>query len=109
MAIATSCLVNRNIASSKFVITGNGGLPNTPSNSDIQYQVAPIRAVVLNNNIPSGQKNTLNSDGSWKLGDPIEEASQLVVSKDGRLLLKAINNDAYRTSQNITCQTVEPL
>jgi large exoprotein involved in heme utilization and adhesion len=103
MAIATSCLVNRNVDKSKFVVTGNGGLPDTPSNSDIQYQVAPVRAIVSNNNIQSRQKNTFNSNYAWKLGDSIQEASQLVVSKDGRLLLKATNNHAYGTSERLTC------
>ncbi|BAZ08431.1 filamentous hemagglutinin outer membrane protein [Calothrix sp. NIES-4071] len=103
MAIATSCQVNRNVASSKFVVTGNGGLPDTPSRSDIQYEVAQVRAVGLNNNIQSAYKNSSNSNGSWKLGDLIQEASQLIVSKDGRLLLKAINNGAVESSQNLTC------
>jgi large exoprotein involved in heme utilization and adhesion len=106
MTIATSCQVNRNVALGKFVVSGNGGLPDTPSNSDIQYQVAPVLAVGLNNNIQSGQKNTANSNLAWKLGDSIQEASQLVVNKDGRLLLKAINNDVD-PERNLTCHTAE--
>jgi large exoprotein involved in heme utilization and adhesion len=98
--VASSCLANRNVNTGKFVVTGRGGLYETPERaSSIEYYMLPTLPVANNN-----QKATdFNSQKPiWKIGDLINEASQLVVSANGRLLLVA-HNQNISSAQNLTC------
>ncbi|RUT07110.1 hypothetical protein DSM106972_023710 [Dulcicalothrix desertica PCC 7102] len=100
--VANSCLVNRNAQTSQFVVTGNGGVPEAPDTPNIEYsllQVMPTSASVNAQSIvPESSKLS-----SWKAGDRIEEAIQLVRTKDGRLLLASSNHHNYKDLKQLTC------
>jgi len=105
--VATSCLATRNIAQGRFVVTGQGGLPETPNNKlELPYSVVPVSTVI---GMKPESVNTA-SVTTWKLGDNLQEATQLVASKDGHLLLQTTpaktsrdGSDAIATSQSLTC------
>lgn len=94
--VATSCLANQNTTQGKFVVTGNGGLRQTPINdSELPYSVVQVLAV--NQTLPSQsttQHRRLNSNF-------IQETNELVKTSDGRLLLKAGINQNYLDSKAV--------
>lgn len=82
---------------SRFVVTGNGGLPQTPDNQEIQYSLTKPQAVI---SIKYSQTSTAKPE--WKLGDKVQEATQLVKTSDGCLILASSNTNPT-SSQNLTC------
>ncbi|BAZ16230.1 hypothetical protein NIES4071_81050 [Calothrix sp. NIES-4071] len=97
-AIATSCLARNNAIQGRFVVTGSGGLPNTPSNHvDLDYSILSVSPVNI-----TAAKNIQNTQVTWKLGDKIQEATQLVTTSSGRLLLSTNANTIPKT-QTLIC------
>lgn len=101
--VANSCIAKRNTTQGKFVVTNNGGLPQTPDHFDLQYNVAQVQPVTFTNNMTqtSNKPKTSSSIPTWKLGDPIQEASQLVKTPSSSLLLIASSN--VTSSQDLIC------
>ncbi|RUT04441.1 hypothetical protein DSM106972_046690 [Dulcicalothrix desertica PCC 7102] len=92
--IASSCFANRNTQQASFVTTGNGGLPQAPSNdNELAFGLIQVRPV--NSPVQNTQNTQVNSN--WKHGDNIQEATQLVKTSDGRLVL-ANNLGSYLAS-----------
>ncbi|WP_158632895.1 filamentous hemagglutinin N-terminal domain-containing protein [Dulcicalothrix desertica] len=102
-AVASSCLVNRNAAQSRFVVTGNGGLPQTPDNQEVQYTLTKPQAINTINTVLTKNTNFTIRTSSWKLGDKINEATQLVKTSDGRILLNNTSNYDVNTVQLSQC------
>jgi filamentous hemagglutinin family protein len=100
--IASSCLTSRNTQQTSFVTTGNGGLPQAPNNEiELAYGVIQIRPVQT-----SGQsiQNT-QVNRNWKQGNQIQEATQLVKTSDGRLVLATINSKLLSTN-DMVCENL---
>ncbi len=100
--VAGSCIARRNVSQGSFVVTGTGGLPTTPYDQGIsgRYEVMGIRggAIAHTPPLPSTtspttspalptQPPTSATAVTWKSGDPINEASGLTVTTDGRKFL----------------------
>ncbi len=107
--VATSCLATRNIAQGRFVVTGQGGLPETPNNKlELPYSVVPVSTVIG----MKPQSVKTNSVTTWKIGDKLQEATQLVASKEGHLLLQTTHSISYpevsfavASAQTLTCSS----
>ncbi len=89
--LTSNCLTRRNSQQGTFVVTGNGGLPETPDHSLISYDVLPVRAVhegrsIGNRKLPPAIAN------SWHSGDSIQEATGLAFTSDGKATLVANPN-----------------
>ncbi|MEQ9669177.1 two-partner secretion domain-containing protein [Coleofasciculus sp. G2-EDA-02] len=89
--IADSCLTHRNKEQGSFIVTGTGGLPNTPYDPlQGRYTVTQVQGITGD----GGQQATaltVNSPSStpsfWKPGDPIQEAQGMMVTSDGRIIV----------------------
>ncbi|BAZ15069.1 hypothetical protein NIES4071_69390 [Calothrix sp. NIES-4071] len=103
--VASSCLAQRNATSGKFIVTGNGGLAVTPENDfDLPLSVvtvAPIITTSSNNNIKAQPSANHSKLQTWKIGNPIQQADQLVKTQDGRLLL--VQSKLEQDIKSITC------
>ncbi|MBW4511095.1 MAG: filamentous hemagglutinin N-terminal domain-containing protein [Scytonematopsis contorta HA4267-MV1] len=99
--VSSSCLAQRNSQNGKFVVSGNGGLPETPSDRDMQYEIVQVRSSLTTLNNTSTQQESVQR--GWKLGDAIQEASQLITTSSGRLMLIA-NTGATISEQNSICR-----
>ncbi len=86
--IAQRCSRNLAKTQDQFVITGNGGLPETPSSILIPYKILPIMAVhqgrAIDNKAP--QPAIANT---WQSVDPIQEATGFTSTPDGKVTLVA--------------------
>ena len=99
--VANSCLASRNTQNGKFVITGNGGVPETPNNTNIGYTVTQIQLATDNQKISLEEKTGTHP---WKLGDNITEAQELHITSSGRIVLTATTDkNNLLKSQNLTC------
>jgi filamentous hemagglutinin family protein len=99
--VASSCITERNVAQGKFVVTGNGGLAETPEgNLEIPFVV--VNVAVLPKTKVNHPQAILNQ--GWHLGDPIQEATQLISSVDGKQVLVVQPIDKPVNSQAIICQ-----
>lgn len=97
--ISTSCLARQNSTQGTFLVTGNGGLPKAPSHDfDMLYSVAQVRGI----NIAVAENYHVITQPTWKIGDKVQEATQLVITSDGRLLLTA-NNKKLDSAQSLVC------
>lgn len=100
--VANSCLASRNNQSGKFVITGNSGVAETPSNTNIAYEVVQIQPVAISTN--TYKQENITSPRAWKLGDSIIEAKELRFTPSGRIVLSATTNkDNLLNTQSLTC------
>ena len=96
--VANSCIMRRNIAQGSFVLTGNGGMAQLPSyNLDLPYSVITPRAVNIS------VTNYKATTETWKVGASITEATGLVKTSDGRLVLTANTGDKYMSVDNLSC------
>jgi len=94
--IANSCLARRNAAQGSFVVTGSGGLPESPYNQlASEYPVTSIQPIpnsTINSHSPINpspivaQKYNQQDQKNWRLGDPIVEVRGLVKSQNGEIL-----------------------
>ncbi|MBW4546055.1 MAG: filamentous hemagglutinin N-terminal domain-containing protein [Symplocastrum torsivum CPER-KK1] len=90
-AIASSCLARRNVEQGSFTVTGTGGLPQNPYEAiSGQYQLSTVQGLQplpqqqASSSIPNPQSLPPTS---WKLGDPIQEARGMTVTRDGRIIV----------------------
>lgn len=97
VAVASSCLAQRNATSGKFVVTGNGGLAITPENDfDLPFLLVTTAPAIIT------KASTNNSKlQTWKIGNPIQQANQLIKTQDGRLLL--VQTKIQQDIKSITC------
>jgi large exoprotein involved in heme utilization and adhesion len=96
--IASSCIARRNVNQGSFVITGTGGLQDSPSdNFDLDYAVVSVGAIGKLAIQPS------NTNVAWSRGAEIKEATQLITTEDGRLLLTAYPKGQINSTQDLTC------
>lgn len=109
--VASSCLARRNGSAGTFVVTGNGGLPETPDNALVMpYELVSVLAVGANSNTDQmRQQTSAPSATTWKLGDPIVEATEFSVNADGQVVLTAKGDSetaagAYAHPHPIPCQ-----
>jgi filamentous hemagglutinin family protein len=100
--VNSSCLANRNTTQNRFIVTGNGGIPQTPANQEIQYSLVQPKVISNVHILVDKDINSLSKDFAWQLGDRINEATQLVKTNDGRLLLTS-SNTKLTSMQNLTC------
>lgn len=99
--VATSCLATHNAAQGKFVVTGNGGLRQTPNN-DLELPYSVVQVLPVNNQ--TLQSQSMTTQHIWHLsGNSIQEATQLIRTSDGRLLLQAKNNENYLDTEAVIC------
>jgi len=94
--IANSCLARRNATQGSFVVTGSGGLPESPYNQlAAEYPVSNIQPIPIsrissqslpNRSPKAAQEYNQQDRKSWRLGDPIVEARGLVKSQNGEIL-----------------------
>ncbi len=101
--LTSNCLTRRNSKQGTFVVTGNGGLPETPDHSLIPYDVIQVRAVhegrsIGNRKLPPAIAN------SWHSGDLIQEATGLAFTSDGKATLVANPNQALSPDSLICFQ-----
>ncbi len=101
--VATSCLATRNVAQGRFVITGQGGLSETPNGKlELPYSVISVHSLISHSaNQP--KKSVSISPGTWKVGDQVSEATQLSATADGKLLLSASPTVKIANPQSLTC------
>ncbi len=98
--VAGSCIARRNASQGSFVVTGTGGLPTTPYDDGIssRYEVMGVRggAIAHSPTPPSATPSTASSlpppttpptVSTWKSGDPVQEASGITITPDGRKFL----------------------
>ena len=103
--VADSCLTRNNARQGKFVVTGNGGLPETPDESLVlPYDLAQVRAVGSQQSAVSSRQSTPVQFSPWRLGDPIVEATEFTVNADGQVVLSASTSKAIADPQALICQ-----
>lgn len=107
--VAGSCLARNSAKQGVFVITGNGGLPETPYDAiAVPYELVQVQPVSQRSPVAHRQSHphALPATPAWKLGDAIQPASGAVVTADGRtLLVTASTPKAVANPQDLTCQT----
>ena len=104
--VADSCLTHNNARQGKFVVTGNGGLPETPDEAlVVPYDLAQVRAIDRRQ-AAARRRNSLTAPqfSPWKLGDPIVEATEFAVNADGKVVLTASAAKAIAEPPALTCQ-----
>ncbi len=100
-----SCLTRNNARQGKFVVTGNGGLPETPDEAlVVPYDLAQVRAVGSRQSAARSRESAPVSFSPWKLGDPIVEATEFAVNANGQVVLTASAAKAIANPQALTCQ-----
>jgi large exoprotein involved in heme utilization and adhesion len=99
--IASSCLASRNAEQGTFVVTGNGGLAETPDDKlDLPYELVQVQPI----NSYSAANSIKQASTSWKIGDPVVEAQSLQVV-DGRVLLTAASvGEKLPQTSDLTCE-----
>ncbi|MBW4506938.1 MAG: filamentous hemagglutinin N-terminal domain-containing protein [Scytonematopsis contorta HA4267-MV1] len=102
--VASTCLAQRNAQKGRFVVTGNGGLPESPNDKfELPYELVQVQPVnSLNSIIPTNQ--TSGSTRVWKIGDPIVEAQNLKVINGRVLLTAADSGNSVSSASNLTCE-----
>ena len=100
-----SCLTRNNARQGKFVVTGNGGLPETPDEALVlPYELAQVRAVGSQHSAANSRQSTPVQFSPWKLGDPIVEATEFAINADGQIVLSASTSKAIADPRALICQ-----
>ncbi len=97
--IASSCLTRRNSQQARFVVTGNGGLSESPDNILIPYEVAPIRNLYP---LQSRGNSQLETTNYLRSNSSVQEATGFSFTSDGQVLLVA-NSNQLEPLQNLIC------
>lgn len=105
-AIAGSCLARRNVEQGSFVVTGTGGLPDNPYNAIRgRYSMAGVQGLTSPTQQQASSPTSLPLN-HWKLGDPIQEAQGMTVTKDGHLIVgTAPQLVAAAQAKDLVCHT----
>ncbi|MBD2182878.1 filamentous hemagglutinin N-terminal domain-containing protein [Planktothrix sp. FACHB-1355] len=97
--IASSCLTQRNAQQGRFVVTGNGGLSETPDNLAMPYEAAQVRTV---GQLQARGNQALEINNSKQPDRSIQEATGLAFTPDGKLIL-VINQTQPSPVDDLTC------
>jgi len=87
--VANSCFARRNKKQARFVVTGNGGLPESPGDSVMPMPL--FSAEGLEPQLPP-PGSASPADSGWQVGDPVVEATGIIKTKDGRTLLGMVGS-----------------
>ncbi|RUT09927.1 hypothetical protein DSM106972_004220 [Dulcicalothrix desertica PCC 7102] len=102
--VSSSCLANRNQQQGRFVVSGNGGIAENPNDSDLPYQLIQVESTIPFAN-SSSVVPTISTNSKWKVGDPITEATLLVRTTSGKVLLQSASvAPDIGLQQNLICQ-----
>ncbi|MBD2182875.1 two-partner secretion domain-containing protein [Aerosakkonema funiforme] len=99
--IASTCLTRRNTQQGHFVVTGNGGLSETPDSLSMPYDLVQVRSV---NQLQSRRNRSVERNNSLLPNYFVREATGFTVSPDGRVIL-VDNQSQIEPVQNIICAT----
>ena len=85
--LANSCIESRRRQTrGRFIVTGNGGLAPRPGDQmHSDYPTGSVSALPSKEIEESGNRNSPQT-ANWKLGDPVEEAQELALTPDGRII-----------------------
>ena len=112
--LANSCFAQRNEKQGRFVVTGNGGLPENPTESIVaSIETAPV--VAIESSVIAKLKSTdkihsktissperLPEESHSRSSLPLEEATELVKKSDGSLIL-AVGKPTLQPRESIVC------
>jgi len=104
--VASSCIADRNVAQGQFVVTGNGGLAETPDNNlAIPLSLMQVSSVKNSqtNPSPTEQNNQGLTVRLWRLGDSIQEANQFITTADGKQFLITQMENLSVNPQKLIC------
>jgi len=89
-----SCFARRNKKQARFVVTGNGGLPESPGDSVMPMPLFSAEGLdeELEPQSPP-QSSPSPADDDWQVGDPVVEATGIIKTKDGRTLLGMVGSN----------------
>jgi len=103
--IARSCLERRNAQAGAFVVTGTGGLPQSPISPSVssRFTAAPVEPVVASD---STSGSTVSAIGPMlpQSSLALQEAQALVATTDGRLLLTSQAIETAPTAAPAHCE-----
>ncbi|MFB2970613.1 filamentous hemagglutinin N-terminal domain-containing protein [Aerosakkonema sp. BLCC-F183] len=97
--VASSCLTRHNRQQGRFVVTGNGGLSETPYNILMPYEVAQLRTV---GQLQSSRNRELETSNPLRSNYSIQEATGFTVSPDGKVWLVA-DSRQYKPAVDLIC------
>lgn len=97
--IASSCLTQRNAQQGRFVVTGNGGLSETPDNLLMPYETAQLRVL---NQLRQRENSSLETTNSRQFSYPIQEATGFNFTSDGKVAL-VVNKDKIASPRELIC------
>ncbi|MFB2919301.1 filamentous hemagglutinin N-terminal domain-containing protein [Aerosakkonema funiforme] len=100
--VANSCLARQRNTLATFVVAGNRGLAETPSTLLLPYEVVELRPIETGPaaiTSPQSQDAATVATFTWKLGDPIIEATELSVNANRQMVLIAKGNSAAAVAQ----------
>ncbi|MCL1473200.1 filamentous hemagglutinin N-terminal domain-containing protein [Argonema antarcticum] len=98
-AIASSCLTGHNAQQGRFVVTGNGGLSETPENLLMPYEVVQVRAVGQLQDTANQIREITNSSSP---NYSIQEATGFSFSPDGTVSLVA-DSGQLKNAEDLIC------
>jgi filamentous hemagglutinin family protein len=102
--VAGSCLAQQNLATGRFTVTGTGGLAPTPYDAmQLEYATKTIPSIERPSNQAFVAPSLPSPVKAWKPGDPVQEASQIAQTNDGRLLLAADSANLH-PAENLICR-----
>jgi filamentous hemagglutinin family protein len=97
--IAGSCISRSNNQQGRFIVTGTGGLATTPYDFfNGRYRVIGLQLLRTGQSTLPAQSNL--ESRRWKIGDPIVETTGIVHTKDGRIMLSSIPQNATPESND---------
>jgi filamentous hemagglutinin family protein len=114
--IAYSCLARRNVERGSFTVTGTGGLPPTPYDSiSGRYSVRDVQPLERTQSPqvarpeskdPTRDNSQPLENTSWKVGDPVQEAQEMSVTADGRIVVGTASQlAALAKAKELVCPT----
>jgi large exoprotein involved in heme utilization and adhesion len=114
--IAYSCLARRNLERGSFTVTGTGGLPPTPYDAiSGRYTVRDVQPLERSQSPqvarpeskdPTRDNSQPLENTSWKVGDPVQEAQEMSVTADGRIVVGTASQlAALAKAKELVCPT----
>jgi filamentous hemagglutinin family protein len=102
--IKGSCLARRNAQQGSFVVTGSGGLPINPYSGTETWD-EPENTTYQSSSSLNNSNPIEVTPKKWQPGDPIVEAQTLIVTADGRGLLRTRQQTEIANSESLVCRT----
>ncbi|MFB2970568.1 filamentous hemagglutinin N-terminal domain-containing protein [Aerosakkonema sp. BLCC-F183] len=97
--IASSCLTRRNTQQGRFVVTGNGGISETPDTLLMPYEAAQVRNM---GQLRESENRSSETSNSTQRGRSIQEATGWDFTPDGKLVL-VVKPDKIASPTELTC------